>query len=79
MRRNASTVVILVGSVPREVLAAVGRSMNIALIRPQDPGTDDSAGLAAAAEALQRAGRATSPHALVLADPQVLSGQPGRG
>ncbi|HYB16370.1 MAG TPA: DUF1707 domain-containing protein [Streptosporangiaceae bacterium] len=69
MRRNASTVVILAGSVPREVLAAVGRSMNIALIRPQDPAADDSAGMAAAAEALQRAGRATSPYALVLADP----------
>jgi len=68
MRRNASTVVILAGSVPAEVLAAVGRSMNVALIRP-DPGADDSAGMAAAAEALRQAGRATSPYALVLADP----------
>ncbi len=69
MRRNASTVVILVGSVPGEVLAAVGRSMNVALIRPEDPGADDGAGMAAAAEALRRAGRATSPYALVPADP----------
>jgi hypothetical protein len=69
MRRNASTVVVLVGPAPGEVLAAVGRSMNVALIRPEDPGVDDSAGAAAAAEALQRAGRATSPYAVVPADP----------
>ena len=68
MRRNASTVVVLAGAAPGEVLAAVGRSMNVALIRPEEPeeGTD---GLTAAAEALQRAGRATSPYALVPADP----------
>jgi len=69
MRRSASTVVILAGSVPGEVLAAVGRSMNVALIRPGDHGDDDSAGMTAAAEALRRAGRAASPYALVLADP----------
>jgi hypothetical protein len=69
MRRNASTVVVLVGPAPGEVLAAVGRSMNVALIRPEDPGADDSAGAAAAAEALRRAGRATSPYAVVPADP----------
>ena len=46
--------------------------MNVALIRPAEirpepeEGTD---GLTAAAEALQRAGRATSPYALVPADP----------
>jgi len=65
MRRNASTVVVLAGPAPGEVLAALGRSMNVALIRPEE-GTE---GLAAAAEALQRAGRATSPYALVPADP----------
>ena len=69
MRRNASTVVVLVGPVPGEVLAAVGRSMNVALIRPEDAVADDGPGLAAAAEALRRAGRATSPYALVSADP----------
>ena len=69
MRRNASTVVVLVGPAPGEVLAAVGRSMNVALIRPEDAGDDDTAGLAAAAQALQRAGRTTSPYALVPADP----------
>jgi hypothetical protein len=69
MRRNGSTVVVLAGSAPREVLAALDRSMNVALIRPADPADDDGDGLQAAAEALQRAGRATSPYALVTADP----------
>jgi hypothetical protein len=67
MRRNSSTVVVLAGPAPGEVLAAVGRSMNVALIRPEAaPGQDDPE---AAAGALQRAGRATSPYALVAADP----------
>jgi hypothetical protein len=65
MRRNASTVVVLAGSPPGEVLAAVGRSMNVSLIRPEE----ETEGLVAAAEALQRASRATSPYALVPADP----------
>ena len=55
MRRNASTVVVLAGPAPGEVLAALGRSMNVALIRPEE----ETEGLAAAAEALQRASRAT--------------------
>jgi hypothetical protein len=50
-------------------MLVVGRSMNVALIRPEDPGVDDSAAVAAAAEALRRAGRATWPYALVSADP----------
>jgi hypothetical protein len=69
MRHSASTVVVLAGPAPAEVLAAVGRSMNVALIRPENPAADDSDGLRAAADALQRAGRATSPYALVPADP----------
>jgi hypothetical protein len=69
MRRNPSTVVVLAGSAPGEVLAAVGQSMNVTLIRPEDPADGDSDGMAAAAAALQRAGRTTSPYALVLADP----------
>ncbi len=80
MRRNASTVVVLAGPAPGEVLAAVGRSMNVTLIRPaairpaeirpaEIRPADGGDGLAAAAEALQRAGRATSPYALVAADP----------
>jgi hypothetical protein len=66
MRRNASTVVVLAGPAPGEVLAALGRSMNVALIRPAE-GAEGAEG--AAAEALQRASRATSPYALVPADP----------
>jgi hypothetical protein len=69
MRHSASTVVVLAGPAPAEVLAAVGRSMNVALIRPENPAADDSNGLRAAADALKRAGRATSPYALVPADP----------
>ena len=66
MRRNPSTVVVLAGPVPGEVLTALGRSMNVTLIRPDDSAGD---GLETAAAALQRAGRATSPYALVPADP----------
>jgi hypothetical protein len=69
MRRNASTVVVLPGPAPAEVLAAVGRSMNVALIRPPEPAGDDGDGLEAAAGALQQAGRSTSAYALVPADP----------
>ena len=73
MRRNASTVVVLPGPVPAEVLAAVGRSMNVALIRPDDTAGDTAGdngdGLEAAAGALRRAGRSASPYALVAADP----------
>jgi hypothetical protein len=66
MRRNASTVVVLPGPVPAEVLAALNRSMNVALIRPAD---DDGDGFEAAAGALRQAGRSTSAYALVPADP----------
>jgi hypothetical protein len=69
MRHNASTVVVLAGPVPGEVLAAVGRSMNVALIRPEAAAGNDSDGVEAAAAALRRAGRATSAYALVPADP----------
>ena len=69
MRHNASTVVVLPGPAPAEVLSAVGRSMNVALIQPEDPVDDDGDGLAAAAGALQQAGRSASAYALVAADP----------
>jgi hypothetical protein len=61
MRHSSSTVVVLSGPVPGEVLAAVERSMNVALIRPGDDGD--------IADSLRRAGRAVSPYALVPADP----------
>jgi hypothetical protein len=73
MRRNSSTVVVLAGPAPAQVLAAVGRSMNVNLIRPADPGgrpaDGDRDGIDAAAEALGRAARSTAPYALVPADP----------
>ena len=69
MRRNSSTVVVLAGPAPGEVLAAVGRSMNVTLIRPEEPADSGGDGIAAAADALQRAGRTMSPYALVAADP----------
>jgi hypothetical protein len=72
VRRNASTVVVLPGPVPAEVLAAASRSMNVALIRPGEPedaAAQDGDALEAAAGALRRAGRSTSPYALVPADP----------
>jgi hypothetical protein len=73
MRRNSSTVVVVAGQVPGqvpgEVLAAASRSMNVTLYRPEPPaGTGDDP-LAASAGALRNAGRATSPYALVPADP----------
>ncbi len=69
MRRNSCTVVVLVGSAPGEVLAAVGRSMNVTLIRPEEPADSAGDAIETAARALQRAGRAMSPYALVPADP----------
>jgi len=59
MRRNSSTVVVLPGPAPAEVLAALSRSMNVALIRPEDPAGDDADGTEAAAGALRRAGPAS--------------------
>ena len=90
MRHSASTVVVLAGPAPAEVLTAVGRSMNVALIRPEHPPADDGDAMQAAAEALRQAGRVTSPYALVPADPLAavaaswramwdLSRQPGPG
>jgi hypothetical protein len=43
--------------------------MNVTLYRPERAAIQEGDGLAAAAEALQRAGRATSPYALVPTDP----------
>lgn len=72
MRRNSCTVIVLAGPVPAEVLGTVGRSMNVTLVRPSEP--DQAAGsggdaLTAATAALRRAASATSPYALVTADP----------
>jgi hypothetical protein len=37
MRRNSSTVVVLAGQVPGEVLAAATRSLNVTLYQPEAP------------------------------------------
>lgn len=61
---------VLAGSVPGAVLAAVGRSLNVALIRPDEPSKAETTdGLTVAADALRRASRIASPYALVAADP----------
>jgi hypothetical protein len=69
MRRSSCTVIVLASPVPPEVLGAVGRSMNVTLVRPADDDADATDGLAVAAAALRRAASATSPYALVTADP----------
>jgi hypothetical protein len=65
MRRNPSTVVILAGQASEGLLAAVGRSMNVSLVRPEE----SADGLEAAAGALRRAAGISSPYVLVAADP----------
>jgi hypothetical protein len=63
VRRNPSTVVILAGEAPGGLLSAVGKSMNVSLVRPEGDG------LEAAAAALRRAAGISSPYVLVAADP----------
>jgi hypothetical protein len=65
VRRNPATVVVLAGHPSDGLLDAVGRSMNVVLVR-----TEDSAeGLDAAAGVLRRAAGISSPYVLVAADP----------
>ena len=65
MRRNPSTVVVLAGQAPEALLGAVGRSMNVSLVGPED----SADGIEAAAGALRRAAGISSPYVLVAADP----------
>jgi hypothetical protein len=65
MRRNPSTVVVLAGQASETLLGVVSRSMNVALVRPDD--TAD--GIGAAAGALRRAAGISSAYVLVAADP----------
>jgi hypothetical protein len=52
MRHNPSTVVVLTGAAQDEVLVAVSRSMNVAVIRPATAAADGTGdGLETAAEA----------------------------
>jgi hypothetical protein len=66
MRRESSTVVVLVGEVPEPLLTDVARSPNIALVRPPEEEKDS---LSAAAAALGQASHRASPYVLVQADP----------
>jgi hypothetical protein len=72
VRRNPSTVVVLAGRTTEQVLAAVGRSLNVVLVQPEEStagaGTT-GAGIEAAAGALRRAAGIAAPYVLVAADP----------
>jgi hypothetical protein len=65
VRRNPATVVVLTGHASNGLLAAIGRSMNVVLVRPED----SADGIDAAAGALRRAAGISSPYVLVAADP----------
>jgi hypothetical protein len=74
VRRNPSTVVVLAGRPSEQVLAAVGRSLNVVLVRPESPasgtaGGAEAAGIEGAAGALRRAGGVSAAYVLVAADP----------
>jgi hypothetical protein len=74
VRHNPSTVVVLAGQPGEQVLAAVGRSLNVVLVRPQEAaghsaGEHSAGDLEAAAGALRRAGRISASYVLVAADP----------
>lgn len=66
VRRESSTVVVLVGAVGEPLLASLARSSNVSLVRPPDEEKDS---LTAAALALGQAARRASPYVLVPADP----------
>jgi hypothetical protein len=69
VRHNPSTVVVLAGRTTEPVLAAVGRSLNVALVRAEEPSPGADPGIEAAAAALRRAGGISAPYVLVAADP----------
>lgn len=65
---------MLAGRPSEPVLAAVGKSLNVVLIRPEPPasgagGGAEGAGIEAAAAALRRAGGVSAAYVLVAADP----------
>ena len=68
MRRESSTVVVVVGEVREALLAALAQSSNVALVRPPAPEQEPDR-LAAAARSLAEAGRRAAPFVLVPADP----------
>jgi hypothetical protein len=75
VRHNPSTVVVLAGPAGDDLLTAVSRPANVTLVRPEataSPGIAEEIpgdGIAAAAAALRRAARISSPYVLVAADP----------
>ncbi len=78
MRHNPSTVVVLAGRPGEQALAAVGRSLNVVLVRPEQPpggegspgpSAAQSGGMEAAAAALRRAAGVSAPYVLVAGDP----------
>ena len=72
MRHNPSTVVVLAGQPSAGLLTAVSRPANVTLVRPEAPAGPDGnsgEGIEAAAAALRRAARISSPYVLVAADP----------
>jgi len=65
---------VLAGRPSEQVLAAVGRSLNVVLVRPESPasgagGGAEGGGIEAAAAALRRAGGVSAAYVLVAADP----------
>ncbi len=73
VRHNPSTVVVLAGRPGEQVLAALGRSLNVVLVHPEPAspaGADGAGGEAeAAAGALRRAAGISAAYVLVAADP----------
>jgi hypothetical protein len=63
--------VVLAGRPSEQVLAAVGRSLNVVLVRPEpaSPAGADAGGVEAAAGALRRAAGISAAYVLVVADP----------
>jgi hypothetical protein len=68
VRRESSTVVVLVGEVRDPLLAALGQSPNIAVVRPPAPAEEPDR-LTAATRALAEAAHRAAPFVLVPADP----------
>jgi hypothetical protein len=66
MRRESSTVVVVVGEVQDVLLDEVARFPNVAVARPPQ---GDAGSFEAAAEALRQASRGIAPYVLVPADP----------
>ena len=76
VRRNPATVVVLAGQASEGLLAAVGRSMNVSLVRAEESVAGSGDGLEAAAGALRRAAGISSPYVQVAAESSLRSRPP---